>query len=75
MLSELRTKPLLDGFRGAPRADVPSLARLIAQISEFAVACRDRVSEVELNPVIVHAEGKGCTIADALIVLDPEQRA
>ena len=75
MLSELRTKPLLDGFRGAPRADIAALTRLIARISMFAVACRDQISEVELNPVLVHAEGQGCTIADAWICLAPEPGA
>jgi acetyltransferase len=29
---------------------------------------RDRVSEIELNPVLVHPEGQGVTIVDALVV-------
>jgi len=71
MLAELRAAPLLEGFRGAPAADVEALARLIAQISAFAAAHRDRVQEVDLNPVIVHRRGEGCTVADALIVPAP----
>jgi acetate---CoA ligase (ADP-forming) len=71
MLGGLRIKRLLEGVRGAARADVDALAQLVARISAFAVACRDSVREVELNPVMVHPAGAGCSIVDALIVLDP----
>jgi len=72
MLRELKSAPLLDGFRGAPKSDVAALAKLVAQLSTFAAAARGSVREVELNPVIVHEEGCGCTIADALVVLSGE---
>ena len=71
MLNELRSAPLLHGFRGRPVADAPALARLIAQVSAFA-AGSERIMELELNPVIVHGAGQGCTIADALVALRPE---
>jgi len=71
MLRGLRSAPLLEGFRGAPPADIPALARLVARVSRFADAGRDFVAELELNPVIVHPAGQGCTIADALLVLSP----
>ncbi len=71
MLRELRSAPLLDGFRGAPPADLPALARLVALVSRFADAGRATVAELELNPIIVHPAGGGCTIADALLVLAP----
>jgi hypothetical protein len=63
---------LLDGFRGAPPADLEALAVLVAQFSVFAAAYRDLVQEVELNPVIVHRAGEGCTIVDALLSVTPE---
>jgi acetyltransferase len=68
MLAELRAAPLLKGFRGAARADVAALAQLIAQISVLAAACRDHLAEIEINPVLVHAEGQGVTIVDARVV-------
>jgi acyl-CoA synthetase (NDP forming) len=67
MLRELKSAPLLSGFRGAPAADIPALSRLIAKVSLVADALED-VDEIELNPVIVHPEGQGVTIADALVV-------
>ncbi len=71
LIQTLRSAPLLQGFRGAPEADLPALARLISDVSRLAAAAADRIAELELNPVIVHAQGQGYTIADALLVLSP----
>jgi len=71
MVGELRSAPLLRGFRGAVPADLPALARLVALVSRLAAEGRDAVLEIELNPVIVHPAGQGCTVADALLVLQP----
>jgi acyl-CoA synthetase (NDP forming) len=68
MLGELKAAPLLNGFRGAAKADVPALAQLISQVSLLAARYRDEISEIELNPVLVHPEGKGVMIVDALVV-------
>jgi acetate---CoA ligase (ADP-forming) len=68
MLDELKAAPLLQGFRGAAKADIAALARLIAQASLLVARLRDDVSEIELNPVLVHDEGQGVTIVDALLV-------
>jgi acetyltransferase len=73
MLGELKTAPLLRGFRNGPRADVAALAALVARVSLIADGLRD-VGEIELNPVIVHPEGQGVTIADALIVRERDQQ-
>jgi acyl-CoA synthetase (NDP forming) len=74
MLRSLRTYPLLDGYRGAPPADIAALAELIARLSGFAADHRDEIAELELNPVLVHAAGEGLTIVDALIVAAEEPR-
>jgi acetate---CoA ligase (ADP-forming) len=68
MLDELKAAPLLQGFRGAAKADIAALARLIAQASLLVARLRDDVSEIELNPVLVHDEGQGVTIVEALLV-------
>jgi acetyltransferase len=68
MLAELKAAPLLNGFRGAPKADVQALSALIAQISLLAARFRSEISEIELNPVLVHPQGQGVTIVDALVV-------
>ncbi len=68
ILDELKAAPLLHGFRGAAKADVAALSKLISEVSALAARLRDHVSEMELNPVLVHAEGQGVTIVDALVV-------
>jgi acetyltransferase len=68
MLGELKAAPLLNGFRGAAKADTRALAQLISQISVLAAGFREQISEIEINPVLVHPESKGVTIVDALVV-------
>jgi hypothetical protein len=69
MLRGLRSAKLLEGFRGAAPVDLGPAAALVASLSRAAVAHRDRIAEMEFNPVILHADGSGLTIADALLTL------
>jgi acyl-CoA synthetase (NDP forming) len=68
MLAELKAAPLLRGFRGAALADIAALSQLIAQLSMLAAQYRAQISEIEINPVLVHPAGQGVTIVDALVV-------
>src|ERR1035438_5823129 len=47
----------------------PLVAKLVAALSRAALTLRDQVAEFELNPVILHADGSGLTVADALLTL------
>ncbi|MBR1213567.1 acetate--CoA ligase family protein [Bradyrhizobium sp. JYMT SZCCT0180] len=68
MLGALKAAPLLNGFRGAAKADVAALSRLISELSVLAAQYAGEVSEIEINPVLVHPEGQGVTVVDALVV-------
>ena len=68
LLGELKGATLLDGVRGALPADHAALAELIAILSRFAADHADLIEEIDLNPVIVHPQGQGITVVDALIV-------
>jgi acetate---CoA ligase (ADP-forming) len=68
MLAELKAAPLLNGFRGTAKADISALSQLISQLSVLAAQYSRQISEIEINPVLVHAEGQGVTIVDALVV-------
>jgi succinyl-CoA synthetase beta subunit len=68
LLAELKGAALLDGVRGAPPADKRALAELMAALSRFAADHAEAIEEIDLNPVIVHPEGHGLTVVDALIV-------
>ncbi len=63
---------LVAGLRGAKPADRGALADLISRIYVFFAENADLISEIEINPVMVRADGKGLVAADALIVLAPK---
>lgn len=71
MLRELRCFPILDGYRGAPRADLGAAAGAIEAVAAFALALGDRLEAVEVNPLLVHAAGEGATAVDALLLRRP----
>lgn len=68
VLRTLRTWPLLDGFRGAPRAATRDLAELAARVGRLAVDVPE-VVELDLNPVLVAPDG--CSVVDAKLRLAP----
>jgi len=69
MAQELKTWPLLDGFRGRPKADVEALVSAIVAFSVMAAQLGDRLVEAEANPVFVLAQGQGVRAADGVVVL------
>jgi acetate---CoA ligase (ADP-forming) len=45
------------------------LSNFIERISNIAAVNRDCIKEMEFNPIILHGDGSGLTIADALVTL------
>ena len=70
MLRELRLYPVLEGYRGAPRADIAAAAQAIAAFSDFAMASAAWLAEAEANPLIVCAQDHGAYAVDALIAVN-----
>ncbi len=68
MLARLKGAALLGAFRGRPAADVDALVELMLRLGQLAADCADTIAEIDLNPVLVHDEGKGVSVVDALIV-------
>jgi len=69
MARELVTWPLLDGFRGRPKADFEALTAAIVAFSDMVAQLGDRLVEAEINPLFVLAEGQGVRAADGVAVL------
>jgi acetyltransferase len=70
MLDRLRSREVLGEFRGQRVRDLPALIDVILNLSALAESVRERRIEVDLNPVIVGAEGEGVFIVDALVYVD-----
>ncbi|MDH6590339.1 acyl-CoA synthetase (NDP forming) [Variovorax sp. TBS-050B] len=73
MARELRSWPLLDGFRGRPKCDVEALVDAIVAFSRMAAQLGERLVEAEINPLfvlpVVDGQGRGVRAADGVVVL------
>ncbi len=67
-LRGLKLFPLLDGYRGRPKADLAATIGAISGIADFVLAHADRIEELDINPLIACEEGKGAFVADALLI-------
>lgn len=70
MLRELRSFPLLEGYRGSPRADRTALVALMTALSTFMVASGHEIDELELNPVLVRPASPEQSLAPGAIAVD-----
>ena len=69
MIRELKTFPLLDGYRGRPRTDIDALASAIVAFSRMAVQLGTELVEAEINPLFVLPQGRGVRAADGVAVI------
>jgi acetate---CoA ligase (ADP-forming) len=67
-LGKLRAANLLIGTRGAPPADLTAVAEVVLAVSGLMQSVPE-ISEIDINPLTVHAKGQGATALDALIVV------
>ncbi len=67
MIDELRCAAILDGPRGQPKSDKAALAKALVALGDFAAAHADSFDSIEINPLLVRAEGQGVIGLDALI--------
>ena len=66
-IKKLKFSKILFGFRGSDRADIDALVNTILKVAVFAEKNSDKISEVDINPLIVCKKGKGVFAVDALI--------
>jgi acetate---CoA ligase (ADP-forming) len=67
MVRSLATFPLLDGYRGAPKADVAALEELLLRVSAM-VEAHPEIAELDCNPVKVLPDG--AVVVDARVRVD-----
>jgi len=71
MIREIKGFPLLDGFRGKPKADIEAIVDTLMKISNFVMENED-IYEMDLNPVFIYEDGLICV--DARIILKSDQK-
>ena len=68
LLRRLRCWPILQGRNGTRPRDIRAFCSLASRISSLGPCLVGAIREVDLNPIIVHDDGKGVTIVDGLAV-------
>jgi acyl-CoA synthetase (NDP forming) len=68
MLKSLKAFAVLNGARGRPRADLEAAARAVVALSRFAAAYAEFISEIDINPLLLKAQGEGAVALDALLI-------
>jgi succinyl-CoA synthetase beta subunit len=69
MLQELKTWPLLSGYRGRAKSDVDAIVSAIVSFSRMGASLGSRLIESEANPILVFPEGRGVVAVDGVAII------
>jgi acyl-CoA synthetase (NDP forming) len=70
MITEIKGYPILDGYRGKPKADIEAIVEVLMKISKL-VTEHEEINEMDLNPVFIYEKGLICV--DARIILKKKE--
>ncbi len=68
MIQKTKVCKLMSGFRGFPVRDLDALEDALTRLS-IMVYNHPEIAELDINPLIVHTKGEGCSLADSRIQL------
>jgi acyl-CoA synthetase (NDP forming) len=68
MIGSTKASILLSGVRGERQSDVKSIVECLQRLSQLAMDFPE-IQELDVNPLLVFEEGKGCKAVDARIVI------
>ncbi len=71
MVREIKMYKILRGFRGEPPSDISSIVDVLLRLSTLSTRFAE-ILEIDINPLIVLPEGRGCVAVDARMRLSPE---
>jgi acetyl coenzyme A synthetase (ADP forming)-like protein len=69
MVRSIKGHKLLAGYRGAPKTDIATIERMLVGLSDL-VLNHPEIKELDINPLLVHPEGDGVTVADCRFILE-----
>jgi acetyltransferase len=67
MISGIKGKSLLEGFRGREPSDIDSLVKVLVQAGRMSVDLKDVMISLDLNPLMVLSGGKGVRVVDVVM--------
>ena len=70
MIHEIKGFPILDGYRGKPKADIDAIVEVLLNISDL-VTKHEEIYEMDLNPVFIYEKGLICV--DARVILKKKE--
>ncbi len=68
MINTIKARSILKGVRGAWPSDVDAIKDCILRLSQM-ITDNPEIAEMDINPLIVYPQGKGCVVADSRILL------
>jgi acetyltransferase len=68
MVGNLKLNTMLQGFRGKPAADKDALVKTALGLSRFFFDHRDKLVDIEINPLIILLKGQGAVAVDVRAV-------
>ncbi|HQP29807.1 MAG TPA: acetate--CoA ligase family protein, partial [Deltaproteobacteria bacterium] len=74
MIRSIKGYKILQGYRGKPAVDLAALERLLVCLSDLMMN-HPQIKEIDINPLLAHAEGQGATVADCRIILEEADEA
>lgn len=66
----IRARKILEGVRGQPPADIAAVAGVLVALGDFAFVYRDRLTAVDVNPLLVGEVGTGVVTVDLVVELN-----
>ncbi len=67
MINEMKSRSMLDSFRGQKEADLGAICQILTGIGQLGLA-EESIAEIDINPLIISPDGK-IKAVDALIIL------
>jgi len=68
MIKQIKSYKILNGIRGKMPRDIAAIRECLIRLSQLALEC-PQIKELDINPLIVLEETKGCFVTDARIML------
>jgi acetyltransferase len=69
MINQIKGRQVLSGIRGAKPSDTNAIEEFLVRLSQMMVDL-PLIKEIDVNPVIVYAEGEGALAVDARVIIE-----